>query len=241
MPSTIVPPRMTRSCIAGSLPWRCHRTGKASAADLDLRPGSRSSAAEGVGFEPTVPIGHNGFRDRPIRPLSHPSRSHVTGQRAGCGDNAVRIRDRRAGVLNDCSCGRRPADRRPSTGGRTFGGEPHGNPRKGQWPARGWDRRLLGWRVWLWAMSATAEAGAEVGGGRRSWFSGRSADGDAGRSVASVHSWVANSLPPRRGLSRRWGGGERDCASDAVPTPRSARRNRSAHRPLKRAFGVGMR
>jgi hypothetical protein len=32
--------------------------------------------AEGVGFEPTVPIGHNGFRDRPIRPLSHPSSSH---------------------------------------------------------------------------------------------------------------------------------------------------------------------
>ena len=31
------------------------------------------TAAEGVGFEPTVPKGHNGFRDRPIRPLSHPS------------------------------------------------------------------------------------------------------------------------------------------------------------------------
>jgi integrase len=38
-----------------------------------------------VGFEPTVPKGHNGFRDRPIRPLSHPSKrsdllfySHVT-------------------------------------------------------------------------------------------------------------------------------------------------------------------
>ena len=29
--------------------------------------------AEGVGFEPTVPIRHNGFRDRPIRPLWHPS------------------------------------------------------------------------------------------------------------------------------------------------------------------------
>ncbi len=32
------------------------------------------SSAEGVGFEPTVTlIGHNGFRDRPIRPLWHPS------------------------------------------------------------------------------------------------------------------------------------------------------------------------
>ena len=29
--------------------------------------------AEGVGFEPTVPIRHNGFRDRPIQPLSHPT------------------------------------------------------------------------------------------------------------------------------------------------------------------------
>ena len=35
--------------------------------------------AEGVGFEPTVGRTHNGFRDRPIRPLSHPS---VPGQGA---------------------------------------------------------------------------------------------------------------------------------------------------------------
>ena len=31
------------------------------------------TAAEGVGFEPTVRRTYNGFRDRPIRPLSHPS------------------------------------------------------------------------------------------------------------------------------------------------------------------------
>jgi hypothetical protein len=35
--------------------------------------GSGLRGAEGVGFEPTEPIGLNGFRDRPIRPLSHPS------------------------------------------------------------------------------------------------------------------------------------------------------------------------
>ncbi len=29
--------------------------------------------AEGVGFEPTVRKAHNGFRDRPVRPLRHPS------------------------------------------------------------------------------------------------------------------------------------------------------------------------
>jgi hypothetical protein len=29
-----------------------------------------------VGFEPTEPKGLNGFRDRPIRPLSHPSGVH---------------------------------------------------------------------------------------------------------------------------------------------------------------------
>ena len=29
--------------------------------------------AEGVGFEPTVRKAYNGFRDRPIRPLWHPS------------------------------------------------------------------------------------------------------------------------------------------------------------------------
>jgi hypothetical protein len=31
----------------------------------------RYEDAERVGFEPTVPQGHNGFRDRPIQPLSH--------------------------------------------------------------------------------------------------------------------------------------------------------------------------
>ncbi len=30
-------------------------------------------AAEGEGFEPPVRIAHNGFRDRPIQPLWHPS------------------------------------------------------------------------------------------------------------------------------------------------------------------------
>ena len=29
--------------------------------------------AVGVGFEPTVRKAHNGFRDRPVRPLRHPT------------------------------------------------------------------------------------------------------------------------------------------------------------------------
>ena len=38
------------------------------------RPYRASGLAEGVGFEPTVPgKGYNGFRDRPVRPLRHPS------------------------------------------------------------------------------------------------------------------------------------------------------------------------
>ena len=39
-----------------------------------VRSGSVASApvlAERVGFEPTVPFEYNGFRDRPIQPLSH--------------------------------------------------------------------------------------------------------------------------------------------------------------------------
>src|SRR5512134_680738 len=39
-----------------------------------LRPSRRrrkTPMAERVGFEPTVPFGYNGFRDRPIQPLSH--------------------------------------------------------------------------------------------------------------------------------------------------------------------------
>ena len=35
--------------------------------------GIKDLVAEGVGFEPTVPKGYNGFRDRPVRPLRHPS------------------------------------------------------------------------------------------------------------------------------------------------------------------------
>src|SRR5262245_18901150 len=43
-------------------------------------PPSSCPLAEGVGFEPTVPIaGHNGFRDRPVRPLRHPSVDDLTG------------------------------------------------------------------------------------------------------------------------------------------------------------------
>ncbi len=36
---------------------------------LEVR--ARSGLAERVGFEPTVPFEYNGFRDRPIQPLSH--------------------------------------------------------------------------------------------------------------------------------------------------------------------------
>jgi hypothetical protein len=35
--------------------------------------------AEGVGFEPTVRKAYNGFRDRPIRPLWHPSEALYSG------------------------------------------------------------------------------------------------------------------------------------------------------------------
>ena len=36
--------------------------------------------AEGLGFEPRV-LAHNGFQDRPIRPLWHPSEIEATGVR----------------------------------------------------------------------------------------------------------------------------------------------------------------
>ena len=45
------------------------------------RPASGSSLrsmAEGVGFEPTVGITYNGFRDRPVQPLRHPSAHSVS-------------------------------------------------------------------------------------------------------------------------------------------------------------------
>jgi hypothetical protein len=41
----------------------------------------RLYSAEGVGFEPTVDeTAHNGFRDRPVQPLRHPSEGPVTGE-----------------------------------------------------------------------------------------------------------------------------------------------------------------
>jgi hypothetical protein len=37
-----------------------------------------------VGFEPTVDeTAHNGFRDRPVQPLRHPSEGPVTGDDEG--------------------------------------------------------------------------------------------------------------------------------------------------------------
>ena len=45
--------------------------------------------AERVGFEPTVPIGHNGFRDRPVRPLRHLSADRVAGGRGLQGARTV--------------------------------------------------------------------------------------------------------------------------------------------------------
>jgi hypothetical protein len=51
--------------------------------------------AEGVGFEPTVRMTHNGFRDRPIRPLSHPSgrRGYTTVAPAGSAHTPLSIGD----------------------------------------------------------------------------------------------------------------------------------------------------
>ncbi len=38
-----------------------------------------SCLAEGVGFEPTVPIARDsGFQDRPVRPLRHPSEPSIS-------------------------------------------------------------------------------------------------------------------------------------------------------------------
>ena len=56
---------------AGRLPCRC--SCRTRPCDGPLRP-----RAEEVGFEPTVPMRHNGFRDRPIRPLSHSSGRDAT-------------------------------------------------------------------------------------------------------------------------------------------------------------------
>jgi hypothetical protein len=60
---------------ARRLPCRCSCRTRQCGGPLRRR-------AEEVGFEPTVPMRHNGFRDRPIRPLSHssgrdPSRSDL--------------------------------------------------------------------------------------------------------------------------------------------------------------------
>jgi hypothetical protein len=43
----------------------------AACVEVDQGTEAIEKLAERVGFEPTVPKGDNGFRDRPIRPLSH--------------------------------------------------------------------------------------------------------------------------------------------------------------------------
>jgi hypothetical protein len=67
-----------RACsLPRGVPGRAQdRNGGEPRAGLGAGPGVVTLRAEGVGFEPTVPKGHNGFRDRPIRPLSHPSSGH---------------------------------------------------------------------------------------------------------------------------------------------------------------------
>jgi hypothetical protein len=68
-------PRSDQVLPARRLPCRCSCRTRPCGGPLRPR-------AEEVGFEPTVPMRHNGFRDRPIRPLSHssgrdPSRSDL--------------------------------------------------------------------------------------------------------------------------------------------------------------------
>src|SRR5690606_5084248 len=47
--------------------------------------------AERVGFEPTVPKGYNGFRDRPVRPLRHLSAPDRTAGPAGLRQSSDRV------------------------------------------------------------------------------------------------------------------------------------------------------
>jgi hypothetical protein len=54
-------------------------TGAAPPLTCGSAPQALVGGAEGVGFEPTVGRTHNGFRDRPIRPLSHPSGVEASG------------------------------------------------------------------------------------------------------------------------------------------------------------------
>jgi hypothetical protein len=66
--------RRPRSHLQAVAPARRSLLGgpRAASACRAVAPGS-CACAEGVGFEPTVRRTYNGFRDRPIRPLSHPS------------------------------------------------------------------------------------------------------------------------------------------------------------------------
>ena len=82
--------------------------------DVTCGPLDSSCVAEGVGFEPTVPIaGHNGFRDRPVRPLRHPS----VGDLTGCGRCLPRFPrlDRGAAAKNSRSSAALSSARTPCT------------------------------------------------------------------------------------------------------------------------------
>ena len=64
----------TRTAVIDRVRWEAQALGSLGFADtvefwqVTLPKGD---LAERVGFEPTVPRRHNGFRDRPIQPLSH--------------------------------------------------------------------------------------------------------------------------------------------------------------------------
>src|SRR5262245_33484786 len=64
----------------GEIPYSASRVRPATDHSVERQGPSRDFffSAEGVGFEPTVdPRAHNGFRDRPVQPLRHPSIKRV--------------------------------------------------------------------------------------------------------------------------------------------------------------------
>src|SRR6476469_4523346 len=113
-PSTRGRAAMLLRILAGTRPGRGHarrevgswaiRTGKcaktSSIAEARLQSGIQLARAEGVGFEPTSRLTTaNGFRDRPVQPLRHPSgdlrledgRERSQGSRRSAPDPVVHV------------------------------------------------------------------------------------------------------------------------------------------------------
>jgi hypothetical protein len=119
-----------------------------SARNQARKPCKSPPSAEGEGFEPSVDRkAHNGFRDRPVQPLRHPSGRLILGGRAESGPPDAVCGSSRGGCITEASVtiDNSPPEGFPGCCSATFAAGRHGQ--------RAASRRRAGVNEWSAARS----------------------------------------------------------------------------------------